>query len=312
MVSSLRYASVALAPVMVATSLGVWAGEPVLDIDDRVPKFEAFYAEATRTPHDEASRWALWQRDYAIAAVPPGPEGQAMARKLLDSAWSRYPALVPMLPMLSAKSSDQARRLFKSDVRLLGAEDAPIHSRIVLYVGQFDDNAFTVPSMNGKPPTTVMPVENSALTLVLAHELAHTIHMQLAHVSKGFGAPLGETLFLEGVAMRTAQQAVPGLSDADYTEMVGDPGWYRRCEVGQRAILAGIVPDLDKSGPDVGMKYTFGRGNTGLHREVYCAAWVVVGQLLASGRTLPQLARVDESQMVVTIRAALSVPQPAN
>lgn len=120
-----------------------------------------------------------------------------------------------------------------------------MHSRIVLYVGEFDDNAFSVPSTDGKPATAMMPIENSALTLVLAHELAHTIHFKLAHLTSGFGAPIGETLFLEALAMCTAQRAVPGLSDADYTEMTGDAGWYRRCEARQDAILACTVPDLD-------------------------------------------------------------------
>ena len=231
-----------------------------------------------------------------------------MARKLLVNAWPRYSELVPVLTALSAKAIGQARALFTRDTQLLGAERDAIHSRVVLYVGQFDDNAFSIPPMGGKPATAMMPVENSALTLVLAHELAHTVHFQLAHVKNGFGAPLGETLLLEGIAMRTAQQAVPGLSDADYTEMVGDRGWYQRCEARQNAILAGLAPDIDENGPEVGMKYTFGLGNTGLHREVYCAAWVVVGRLLASGRRLPELARIDESQMVTTVRAALSVP----
>ena len=301
-------ACLVLAAVTLHGPMAARADEPILDVDNRVPKFEAFYSEATRVPLDETSRWVLWQRDYAIAAVPPGPEGLAMARKLLAAAWPRYAELVPVLPALSTKSADQARTLFMRDTQVLGAESESIHSRIVLYVGQFDDNAFSIPPMEGKPATVMMPVENSALTLVLAHELAHTVHFQLAHVKNGFGAPLGETLLLEGIAMRTAQQAVPGLSDADYTEMVGDPGWYRRCEARQNAILVGIMPDLEKRGPDIGMKYSFGRGNTGLHREVYCAAWVVVGRLLASGRTLPELARIDESRMVTTVRAELSVP----
>jgi hypothetical protein len=299
-------AVLAWAGVSLAAAIVCRAGEPILDIDNRVPKFQAFYAEATKAALSERSRWALWQQDYGIAAVPPGPAGLAMARKLLDSAWPRYGALVPLLPTLGAKTADEARVLFERDAQLLGAEHESIHSRVVLYVGQFDDNAFSIPPMGGQPATSLMPVENSTLTLALAHELAHSIHMQLAHVKNGFGAPLGETLFLEGIAMRTAQQAVPGLSDADYTEMVGEPGWYRHCEARQEAVLAGVRPELDKTGPEVAMKYTFGRGNTGLHREVYCAAWIVVGRWLTSGRTLPELARIDESRMVTTVRAELS------
>ena len=61
-----------------------------------------------------------------------------------------------------------------------------------------------------------------------------------------------------------------------------------------------------KSGREVAMKYTFGQGNNGMQREAYCAAWIVMGRLIASGRTLPELARIPEDQMVPTIRAALA------
>jgi hypothetical protein len=54
------------------------------------------------------------------------------------------------------------------------------------------------------------------------------------------------------------------------------------------------------------MKYTFGKGNTGMEREVYCAAWFAFDTLLDQGRTLPELARIPEEKMVETMRAALT------
>jgi hypothetical protein len=42
-----------------------------------------------------------------------------------------------------------------------------------------------------------------------------------------------------------------------------------------------------------------------MHREAYCAAWIVMGKILDSGGTLPELARIPEDQMVATIRAAM-------
>ncbi len=243
-----------------------------LEIDDRVDSFVKFYAEAGRAKLSRDQRFALWQRDGGLAAVPPGPKGDAMARSLLDKAWRRYPSLMPVLPSLARSAEEGARELFETDLTILGAGDEPLHSRLILYVGQFDDNAFSLPPMTGKPATTVMSVENSAYRRVLAHELAHTIHFQLAGVGNAFGAPVGETMFLEGLAMRTAQRAEPGRVDADYAAMPNDAKWMPRCAASKDRIIRGILPDLDKAGADIALKYTFGKGNTGLRREVYCAA----------------------------------------
>jgi hypothetical protein len=281
------------------------AASHTLDIDDRVPKFEKFHADATAGPLSADARFALWEKEDGIAAVPPGPQGDALARKLLDAAWDKYPPLVARLPQLTTEAKAVAAAMFARDNDLLDTADTPIHSRVILYVGQFDNNAFTIPPMEGKPATIIMPVENIALKIVLAHELTHSIHMQLAHLKNSFGAPVGETVFLEGLAMRTSQQAVPGYPDAAYAAMPGDTRWMPQCLAHRSAILKGIVADLGKSGRDIAMKYTFGRGNTGIEREAYCAAWIVVGDMLKHGWTLPRLARVPEDRMIATIKTAM-------
>ena len=74
------------------------------EIVDRVARFKAFYAEAAATPLDEGARWALWKKEYGIAAVPPGPEGDKIARQLLHSAWAKYPALMPKIPALQEEA----------------------------------------------------------------------------------------------------------------------------------------------------------------------------------------------------------------
>jgi hypothetical protein len=278
----------------------------VLDIDNGVQKFETFYADATTRPLDADARFALWQKEDGLAAVPPGPDGDAMARHLLDTAWDRYPALMPSLPVLTKNAQDEARASFDTINTLLDTRDAPIHTRLVLYVGQFDDNAFTMPAMDGKPVTVMMPVENAILKIALAHELTHSVHIQLAHVQNSFGAPVGETMFLEGLAMRTSQAAVPGLPETAYTQIDPKENWLANCYAKKDAVLKDIVPDLDKSGREIAMRYTFGQGNNGMQREVYCAAWIVMGRLLISGKTLPELARIPEDRMVDTIRAAMA------
>lgn len=295
---------------MVATARWLSAGSPPgavhsLEIADGVAKFEAFYAEATAKPLDQGARWALWKKDYDMAAVPPGPDGEKMARQLLDSAWLKYPALMPKIPGLLKEAEVDAHEAFDRINVLFETKDTAIHSRLVLYVGQFDDNAYTVAPMDGHPATVMMPIENVQLRLALAHELTHSVHIQLAHVRNSFGAPIGETMFLEGLAMRAAQRVFPGASEAAYTSN-DDKGWLAECYRRKDAVLAGILPDLDKSGNEIAMKYTFGHGNSGLHREAYCAAWIVMGRLLEGGRTFPELARIPESRMVGTIRDAMA------
>ena len=115
-----------------------------LEIDDRVDSFVKFYAEASHGKPNDDQRFALWRRDGGLAAVPPGPKGDAMARSLLDKAWPRYPSLMPVLPSLARSAEEGARELFETDLAILGAGDQPLHSRLILYVGQFDDNALSL------------------------------------------------------------------------------------------------------------------------------------------------------------------------
>ena len=44
--------------------------------------------------HRLSGRWELWKKDYDFAAVPPTPEGEQMARKILDDAWPKYPGVL--------------------------------------------------------------------------------------------------------------------------------------------------------------------------------------------------------------------------
>lgn len=275
-----------------------------LEIADRVPKFEKFYADAASL--DEAARWAIWKKEYGIAAVPPTPQGDALARKQLDDAWPRYAALMGQLPAMTKKANGAAHTLFDAVNTLYATANVPIHTRVLFFVGQFDGNEYTAPAMNGQPPTVVMPVENPRLYVELAHEMSHSVNFQLADVKNSFGAPIGETVFLEGLAMHATKALVPGLSDAGYTELANEPGWFTRCTARKNAVMKGIAPHLDKAGADVATKFTFGHGTTGMDRELYCAGWFAVGKILASGKTFPELARIPERKMIATMRAAMA------
>jgi hypothetical protein len=146
-----------------------FAAEHLLDIDNRVGKFQTFYASATAETLNPDLRFKLWEKVDGLAAVPPGPEGDTMARQLLDSAWTRYPALMPKLPALETNAESIARKMFLRDNEILGTAMDPIHTRLILYVGQFDNNAFTIPPMDGKAATVLMPVENINLKIALEH-----------------------------------------------------------------------------------------------------------------------------------------------
>ncbi len=50
-------------------------------------------------------RGGRWRKEYGLAAVPPGDEGQKIARGQLDAVWDRYPALLPKVDVLETDTS---------------------------------------------------------------------------------------------------------------------------------------------------------------------------------------------------------------
>jgi len=74
------------------TGCGADASGPLpplnLTIKDLTPKFLTFYNEATKEKASPDKRWELWKKDYDFAAVPPTPEGEEIAKELLNDAWS--------------------------------------------------------------------------------------------------------------------------------------------------------------------------------------------------------------------------------
>src|SRR6202008_3974891 len=91
------FSRIVFAAVAAASAAHAADATHVLDIDNRVPKFQTFYTDATKAPVSADARFELWQKEDGLAAVPPGPDGDKMARQLLDAAGGNYPALVPKL-----------------------------------------------------------------------------------------------------------------------------------------------------------------------------------------------------------------------
>ena len=286
-------------PALVAQSVP----KPVLIVQDLTPKFVAFYRAATGEHADPTRRWELWKQLYGFAAVPPTPEGDQMARKILDNAWPRYESALPIIERGIANLQPPPGDILDSVAHTLQV-DVPIRAKLLLFVGGFDNNAFTSPGSNGIP-TVALPVEGTGSNLVMTHEFTHVVEAEQAHLSLDWRRSIAHTIFAEGLAMRVTQHLHPGLADKDY---VGEftPNWFARAEAKRHIILGDILPHLDDSSPDSVMRFTMGTGGAGLEREAYYAGWLVIGDLLQRGWTYARLARVSEDQMTRIVSDSLT------
>src|SRR6516164_5028800 len=84
-----------------------------LSVRDLSPKFLAFCEQAVKEKASGDARWELWKKMYHFAAVPPTPEGDKMARDLLDRAWDGYPSVLEQI-RLGARAA-AARRLYEPE-----------------------------------------------------------------------------------------------------------------------------------------------------------------------------------------------------
>lgn len=265
-----------------------------LDVLDLTPKFLAFYDAAQKEHAAGDQRWELWKKMYGFAAVPPTPEGQAIARKLLDAAWSRYPAALGRIRQGPAAIVPKPQDALDQVATLLGA-DVPIHVKLLVYVGGFEGNAFTSPGKDGTP-TVAIPIEEEHPGLLMTHEFTHAVEAEQAGLSLDWRRSIAHTIFTEGLAMRAVQAIHPGEADVAYIgEMT--PGWYASAQAKQAQILTDITPHLAEDSSEAVMRYTMGQGGAGVEREAYYAGWLVIGDLLNHGWTFPRLARVRDADM---------------
>jgi hypothetical protein len=130
-------------------------GALTVDIVDLSPQFLAWYAAAKAAP-DADARFKLWQQLYGFAAVPPGPEGAAMARKLVDEAWPRYGEAVAPAKVGAAGMQPQPMAILHRVAEILEVKQ-PVHIQLITYVGGFENNAF---SYRGELPVVAIPLES--------------------------------------------------------------------------------------------------------------------------------------------------------
>lgn len=185
-----------------------------LTVRDLTPKFLEFYRSAESEHADEQQRWELWKKFYGFAAVPPTREGDRMARKMLDDSWPRYAGILPKVRLGAAGVRPPPREILGRVAGLLQA-DVPIRVTLVVFVGAFDNNAFTAPGQDGTPSVSV-PVEGEGLDLIMTHELTHVVEGEEAGLSFGWQRTIAHTIFAEGLAMRVTQYLHPGRPDTAY------------------------------------------------------------------------------------------------
>jgi hypothetical protein len=271
-------------------------------ITDLSPKFLAFYSAAEREQASPDRRWDLWRKLYDFAAVPPTIEGEKMARVLLDRAWPRYPSALEQIRSGAAAMSPRPETTAHDVAELLRPEKAAT-LRLLVFVGGFEDNAFTA-AQAGRI-TTAVPIEMSPdrRALIMTHELTHAVHIAMGSFAGGWVRSIGTTVLTEGIAMRVAEKLFPGRPAKEFVELT--PGWLDQATKRRSEILRGIRPYLQSEKSEDVMRFTMGRGPSGLEREAYYAGWEVVGYWLNHGMSFARIARIPEKEMPGRVAEAI-------
>lgn len=276
-------------------------GNLVIDLVDLSPRFLDFEKAAANASPE--ARFEIWKQRYGFAAVPPTPEGDAMARRMLDEAWPRYaPDLAKLAGGAAAMRPDPVPVIGRAAI-LLGL-DRPGRVKITAYVGMYENNAFTS-FEDGGVPTLALPIESppDRAALLSAHEGAHAVHILTANLSGGYERSIARIVFEEGLAMHASRALLPGHPEPYYTE--AEPGWHLSTQGRIIQILDGIEPSLESKAITDILRFTFGKGSQGFQREAYAAGWAVIGQLLRDGYSLAELAHLPEEKMPETVRRAM-------
>ena len=244
---------------------------------DLTPKFLAFYDSAKALDADAEQRWQLWQRLVGFAAVPPGEFGQRLARRLLDSAWTRYPGALDRIRRGAAGLGVSPDTALREVVDLLGC-GRETRVRLTIFVGGFEANAFAFGVRDGFSNIAI-PVEAGNPAASIVHEFAHAVHRDgCVTFSTDYGGTLAELVMTEGLAMRVVERLRPGHGEAYYTAAA--PGWLEAVRMRRDSLLKGVRDHLDDRGTEVIQRFTFGTGASGLSREGYYAGWEVIGTLV--------------------------------
>jgi hypothetical protein len=286
------------------TEVGATAQGSHIRVVDLSGKFLAFFDSATRTRLDPDARWAMWRRLYAFAAVPPGPFGDTLARRLFEGAWERYPAALDRIREGAKGFGFVPDSIFRQVVGLLGC-GGDTQVELIAFVGGFEANAFAFPGPGGVQ-TIAIPLEAGDPLGALVHELTHAVHHSsgCANITSGYEQSLPELVLSEGLAMRVAEQLIPGQSSIHY--IAGSQAWLDSANARRNAILDGIQQHVSDKGGKTAQRFTFGAGTTGLGREGYYAGWVITEALLDAGLSLHDIATTPSGQLSTLISRGIA------
>lgn len=281
------------AGIAVALSAAAAPAGDSITVIDLTPKFLKFYRAAVAAHLSPEQRFALWKKDDGFAAVPPTPEGDQIAYKLLNAAWPRYPEALPRIQRGAAGLKPTPRATLTRVEALLRPEK-PVHLKLIAFVGGFEGNAFTV-GENGVP-TVAIPVETpeGQRGPAMTHEFVHAVQISMGTMSGGWERTIGETVLAEGLAMRATQHLYPGRPATTFVETPDEPGWLAKADKLRPRILSDVRGALASSRSDDVLRFTIGKGPSGIDREAYYAGWQVVGYWLAHGLTYADIARIPE------------------
>jgi hypothetical protein len=270
---------------------------------DMTPKFLAFYDSATARHVDADARWELWRRLYNFAAVPPTPFGREMARRLLDSAWARYPAALPRIRQGLAGLGVSPDSILNHVTALLGCGDT-VGVGLRVFVGGFEGNAFAYNAPDGTPFVAI-PVEAGDAKLSMVHEFTHAVHRSSACAGfpPGYQQSLALLVLSEGVAMRVTEQLIPGHPPTYYLH--GSEEWLASARAKRDTILRGVRKHLRQSDEATIQRFTFGAGTSGISREAYYAGWEVTGGLLRMGLSLREIAATPAGSVPELVERAI-------
>jgi len=268
----------------------------VVEIKDLSSKFLDFYEAAMKENASPDRRWELWTEKYDFAAVPPIPAGQKMARERLDTAWSKYPSAIAKLRLGASALTPSPQRRLEQVVQLLQTS-APVHIRLITFVGTFRRDAFAMGVKDGVS-TIAIPLEDSDLhhALDMTHEFTHAVQIQMGQWS---GQSVASAIFTEGLAMHVTEALNPGYGSDIYA--ASTPEWMNACKTKFPEVLSEMRDHLNDEGAQAVSKFTFAKGPAGLDRDVYCAGWIVVGNLLQSGYAYHDLAAMHRDNAAALI-----------
>lgn len=273
-------------------------------VKDITPDFLAFYDSATKMKASEEERWELWKKMYHFAAVPPTPQGDSIARKLLNNAWSKYPAVMPLIKKGAAVITPGATKMVYDIAKML-RPDSALDITLQVYVGGFEGNAFNMARKRKVTMSVAIETPMPKRSVVMTHELAHAVHIGMGKMSGDWIRSVGAIIVSEGLAMHVSKKLLPGFSDKLITEY--SPGWLSKANTRRTEILKNILPYVSSELPADVMRFTMGNGSTGLEREAYYAGWVVIGYRLKQGMSFLEIAHIDEKDMPQFVRETIEM-----